>query len=627
MIKARPDFIVWLQMELPVFYKLARLVRVAVASFDISIIEPHCHWAKTACSSILLVSMLSIQGCAPEPVFRKPAITERFNRGSISSGPPLTPVKSTQSALARNRGKLEIATELWLKRFSTNEPDISSAVADYAGATVNDSFALPLPLPGQVTPLAKPDDVAAVPNQSPDIELFDVKAIKAPTDALLYSLASDAGKQLQINGQLDTYLTVNATQQPLTELLRLFSEQADFSWQLLADKIMVWTGEAYGQSYAVNYLNMDRRTQSSVGLATQVGTINAADSTSSTIANSSQTQIENSSEHLFWDSLKLDIEGLVQQDKGVASQANGNSIGRFSINREAGLLTLFAIPSVHRSLVQYLDLLHSNTQRQVLIEATVVEVALSGSFEAGVDWQVLANGINGLNAAQVLVGAPSVTAQNLGRVTAPAGLISLVQQGSNGDVSATLSLLEQFGDVRILSRPRIIALNNQPSVLKVVDNRVYFTLNVQRRQSDDKDEVITETEIHTVPVGLVMNVTPQISQQGDVILNVRPSLSRILGFVNDPNPELAQANVRNGVPEIQVRELESMLQVRSGNVAIIGGLMQESRTDTDAGLPGLSRIPVLGRLFSKQSSQTRQTELLVVLRPTVLSDQSMAGNR
>jgi len=252
---------------------------------------------------------------------------------------------------------------------------------------------------------------------------------------------------------------------------------------------------------------------------------------------------------------------------------------------------------------------------------------MHGRFEAGVDWQVLANGVSGFNAAQVLVGAPQVVAETVNRIASPAGLASLIHQGSDASISATLSLLEQFGDVRILSKPRIIALNNQSSVLKVVDNRVYFTVNVQRRQTEDQDEIVTETEIHTVPVGLVMHVTPYISERGSVMLNVRPTLSRILGFVNDPNPELAAANVSNGVPEIQVREMESMLQVDSGQVAIIGGLMQETQSDNDARLPGLGRLPGIGSLFSKRSHERRQTELLIVLRPTVLDSTSSVAHR
>ncbi|MGQ7845375.1 pilus (MSHA type) biogenesis protein MshL [Granulosicoccus sp. 3-233] len=471
-------------------------------------------------------------------------------------------------------------------------------------------------------PLSTTDEPADAADTSPVAastaarDLFDVNAVNAPLGALLHALATEAGIELQLQGKLDERVTLRLEQRSLPVLIDALAQQTEFAWTLQDKRLQVHNGRAYAFTYPVDYLNMDRRTESSVGLATQVGTINASDSSAHSIANSSQTRLENSSEHRFWDSLHSDIERLVSQQTGDAAPA------RYTINREAGLLNLHAVPPVHRIIQRYLEQLHDSAGRQVLIEATVVEVTLSDSFDAGVDWQLLANSVNGVSAVQALTGAPLVNAESLGRVVPPAGMISLVQQGRHADVGATLSLLEQFGDVRILSRPRIIALNNQSSVLKVVDNRVYFTVNIERRQSETRDEIVTETEIHTVPVGLVMNVTPQISSNGAVMLNVRPTLSRILGFVNDPNPELAEANVRNGVPEIQVREMESMLKVQSGNMAIIGGLMQETSENSNSGLPALGRVPLVRQLFSQRSRNRRQTELLIVLRPTVIATDS-----
>ncbi|MFK7995228.1 MAG: type II secretion system protein GspD [Granulosicoccus sp.] len=550
-----------------------------------------------------LVVMFSISGCAVD-LAKMPDTS--FNPGSrVNTAPDqqvlpgLSPVEIKEKTAATKERLLE-------------DPDSPSASLTDSTNTLLEAYGYS----------EKPryrsiqDDSGALNNpRDSHVDVFSIEAVSAPIQALLFALSSDAGIQLKIHGELDDLVTLNSIDQTMEDTLLSLAQQGGFAWQMQANTLEVWAGDAFSYSYPINYLNIHRRTQSSVGLATRVGTINATDSAGGSIANSSQTRVENISEHHFWDSLASDIENLLQ-----LKPDESDTEARFSLNREAGLLSVHAKPDVHRALQRYIKLLHGNTQRQVLIEATVVEVALSKSFDAGVDWQVLANGISGVSAAQVLTGAPVVSVDNVNRLAAPAGLVSLVQQGSNSDVQATLSLLEQFGDVRILSRPRIIALNNQSSVLKVVDNRVYFTVNVQRRQTEEKDEIVTETEIHTVPVGLVMNVTPQISEQGMVMLNVRPTLSRILGFVDDPNPELALANVRNGVPEIQVREMESMLQVRSGNVAIIGGLMQETHTDNDARLPGLGALPVIGRLFAKKNRKRRQTELLIVLRPTVLEN-------
>jgi general secretion pathway protein D len=442
---------------------------------------------------------------------------------------------------------------------------------------------------------------------------LNVDTVQAPLDALLFALADDAGLELELHANFSARITVRAHDQTLESVLQRVAQQQAMRWELRGTVLNVWGDTPYTATYAVDYLNIDRSTRSSVGLATRVGTINAdASDVSGGIANNSQTLIENTAEHRFWHSLAADLDQLMSVDSDVIQQA-------FSLNRDVGLITLYASVASHQRLTRYLTKLNDSAQRQVLIEATVVEVTLSDRFEAGIDWQVLARGLNGISAAQVLTGAPLVNTDTVDRLVAPNGLVSFVQRSQHSDIGATLSMLEQFGDVRIMSRPRVIALNNQPSVLKVVDNRVYFTVNVERQRSDEQDEITTETRIHTVPVGLVMNVTPFISGDGNVMLNVRPTLSRILGFVNDPNPELAAAGVQNSVPEIQVREMETMLRVASGDVAIIGGLMQDTVEGSDRRLPGLGSLPVIRHLFSQRRRNRRQTELLIVLRPTVMA--------
>lgn len=442
---------------------------------------------------------------------------------------------------------------------------------------------------------------------------LNIDTVQAPLDSLLFALADDAGLELELHANFSALVTVRAQDKTLESVLQRIAQQQAIRWELTGTVLNVWGDAPYTATYAVDYLNIDRSTRSSVGLATRVGTINAdASDAGGGISNNSQTLIENTAEHRFWQSLDADLDQLMSVDSDLIQQA-------YSVNRDVGLITLYASVAGHQRLTRYLTKLNDSAQRQVLIEATVVEVTLSDRFETGIDWQVLARGLNGISAAQVLTGAPMVNADTVDRLVAPNGLVSFVQRSRHSDIGATLSMLEQFGNVRIMSRPRVIALNNQPSVLKVVDNRVYFTVNVERQRSEEQDEIITETRIHTVPVGLVMNVTPFISADGNVMLNVRPTLSRILGFVNDPNPELAAAGVQNSVPEIQVREMETMLRVASGDVAIIGGLMQDTVEGSDRRLPGLGSLPVIRHLFSQRRRNRRQTELLIVLRPTVMA--------
>lgn len=513
---------------------------------------------------------------------------------------------------------------------STLVGTFAGALAGCAAPVVPGADAPPAPLraetddwTGTVRPPAAPArSVRAAPERTasrsrgpaapvdPAAHRVTVDAVRVPLASLLFLLARDARLELVPHAELDALVTYRATDRPLGEVLQALVAQASFHWRIDGARLVVRGDGPWSETYAVDYLNLDRTTRSSVGLATRVGTMSAPGGFDSGIANSSETLVENVAEHRFFASLAADLDGLL-----AARDPDG---GFYSLNREAGLVTVHGSADAHRAVRTYLDTLIRAARRQVLIEASVVEVTLADRFSAGIDWQRLANGINGVSAAQLLTGVAPVGRDTIGRIAAPNALATLVQSGADGELSATLSLLETFGDVRILSRPRILALNNQASVLKVVDNRVYFTVEVERLVTEETDQIVTGTQIHTVPVGLVMNVTPHIAADGTVMLNVRPTLSRILGFVDDPNPQLAAARVRNGVPEIQVREMESMLRVASGEVAIIGGLMQDAVRDTDRGIPGLDRVPLLGRLFSSKRRERDRSELLVVLRPTVL---------
>jgi MSHA biogenesis protein MshL len=165
-------------------------------------------------------------------------------------------------------------------------------------------------------------------------------------------------------------------------------------------------------------------------------------------------------------------------------------------------------------------------------------------------------------------------------------------------------------------------------VLKVVDNKVYFTIGVQITPGTATTApLVTYTSTpNTVPVGFVMSVTAQIEDSGNVTMSVRPTISRIIGYVNDPNPSLAQSNVTSRIPEIQTRELESILKVTSGDIAVMGGLMQESVDDRQDSVPGAAGLPFFGNLFKYKNESAAKSELVIFLRPIVVKDASIEGD-
>jgi general secretion pathway protein D len=262
-----------------------------------------------------------------------------------------------------------------------------------------------------------------------------------------------------------------------------------------------------------------------------------------------------------------------------------------------------------------------SARRQVLIEATVVEVKLNDEFQAGVDWARIAEGDGWSIGQNLLSTTTTLPALDVGPVTA----LSYFDSNSDRTISAAVRALDTFGDVSVMSSPKIMALNNQTSILKVADNIVYFEIDSTSNVAGDSGVVTNtfNTTAKTVPVGFVMNVTPFITEDGEVLLNIRPTITRILQFVQDPNPALAALDIPNLIPEIQVREMESVLRVTSGSTAVLGGLMTDASQKTDSGLPGLHDVENVGVLFGTKTRESVKSELVIFLRPRIIEDASL----
>jgi len=288
-----------------------------------------------------------------------------------------------------------------------------------------------------------------------------------------------------------------------------------------------------------------------------------------------------------------------------------------SVNPVAGTVTVSGTTRQHELIQQYLDKTGQSVRQQVLIEATIVEVGLKDQFHAGIDWTKLAQGtgwsiLSGVLPKDQLAGALNP-------------YYTIAYNNSNQDFRAAIKLLESFGNTRVLSSPKLMALNNQTALLKVVDNLVYFTITSDTNQTQGVSVTSYTSTPYTVPVGVVMSVTPQVGDNGNVTLTVRPTISRKVGEVADPNPALAKDNIKSSVPVIQVREMESFLQVRSGQTVILGGLIQDDSNDSRDGLPVLSRPKDFGWIFGQQERIASQSELVIFLRPTIVADASMSS--
>ena len=538
-------------------------------------------------------------------------------------------------------------------------------------------------LPGNLVAGTVPDFVNAAPLPPPPRpsvrqELYSVVMKNVSVQDLLFALARDAKLNVDIHPSISGSVTMNVRDQTLTEILDRVARQVDLRYEVNGMNLSILPDSAYLKHYRVDYPNVQRDAKSSIAIATNLATGGGG-------GNASISSIESTSNNRFWVTLNSNLVDLlretdklspeagkptapVQAGQGApaqplspalpaslaavgtavpaaaagtaaslapASAAVPRSLFREAAsvisNPETGVISVRATQSQHAKVGDFLSKVLSSARRQVLIEATIVEVDLSNRFQQGIDWSLLqtagANAGTGITIRPTGGGGNGLQTGGVVSSMASLGFKQFRLWNGDTDLSAMLSLLESFGTLKVLSSPKVSVLNNQSSVLKVVDNKVYFTISVTPGTAATATTAATPaiytTDIKTVPIGFLMTVVPQISESSEVTLNLRPTISRITGYATDPNPVLAQNNLVNRIPEVQTREMESVLRVQSGEIAILGGLMQDSRNNNTDGVPGLNQLSVFGELFKYRNDSTSKSELVIFLRPTVLRDASL----
>jgi len=503
-------------------------------------------------------------------------------------------------------------------------------------------------------PKAAPSSAIPAPVQLPVVPPRPQPAVKAETYSvvvnnvrvheLLFALARDAKLNIDIHPGITGAVTLNAIDQTLPQLLNRISKQVDMRYELDGPNLLVMPDTPFLRVYKINYVNMVRDTSGDVSVSAEIagGTGTSGSSGGGggggggSAANVSSLRIKNVSNNRFWPTLVDNIKDILREtDKilptggaaaapqpvaaaGAAGQTGTQAVALAPApnvtfreaasvisNPEAGVLFIRASSRQHEKIREFLDRVLTNARRQVLIEATVVEVRLSNDYQQGIDWAYLGSSIQ--------------TQQLAGAITGPVFALSRVGSVFN----ATLKLLETFGTTRIISSPRITALNNQTAVLKVVENVVYFLVQAQTTQAQTTALTTVTTTPQTVPVGLVMNITPQISDDETILLNVKPSISSITKEVPDPNPVLT---IPNNIPQIATREMESVLKLSSGQIGVMGGLIQDRVQNVDNTIPGVNRLPVIGNWFANRTLTNEKTELVIFLRPIVVRDPSIDGD-
>ncbi|HET7158112.1 MAG TPA: pilus (MSHA type) biogenesis protein MshL, partial [Burkholderiales bacterium] len=447
----------------------------------------------------------------------------------------------------------------------------------------------------------------------------------------------------------------------------------------------------YMKTYRVNYVNVTRNITSTVNVTGEVGASPGGGGTSSSAGSASvvggsggsRTTVTSTTSNDFWEQLRDNLRAILlstgraaasaderaaraEEDKAAREEAmkRADAVSRAStgaaellknafplavrptstlqqtdtgtdviINPMSGTVSVQATDRQHQLIQQHLDSITSSVQRQVLIEATIVEVRLSEAYQAGIDFSRIATAggvaISTLSGAGAAAGAAAIAA---GASTGGLSVLRSPATGSSSNITASIRLLQEFGNTRVLSSPKVMAINNQTALLKHVDNIVYFEVQAQQGVISASGPVTAptfSTTAKTVAVGVVLGVTPQINEDGRVTLTVRPTVSRLIGNgKQDPNPSLCTAGVciSNLVPEVQVREMESVLQVGSGQTVVLGGLMEDDVQFVREQIPVLGDAPQIGEAFRFRNERAQKRELVIFIRPTVVPHPSLESD-
>lgn len=453
-----------------------------------------------------------------------------------------------------------------------------------------------------------------------------------PLRDVLIELARESKVNLELDPRIQGGIIFTAHEQPFGEVLKRICSMAGLRATADGNFIHIELDEAFQKTYQLDFLSLSRHTSSETSIATNVFDVNVANGSSGSSGssnnngssageNNSTSKVSGNSDADLWSEVNKSITQILASNARKSDKDKNEP--NFSIDKQAGLVTIYGDSRQQYAIETYFNKLRRKAYAQVLIDARIIEVELNDSFKSGINWSSAFS--HGVNLAATSTFTPSALS---------AGNVFTAGYGS-GNFGAILNVVRSFGTTRVLSAPRLTVLNNQTAVLKVATNQVYFVTSAQFTTTTNANgATVTSTPVytstpHTVPVGLVMTVQPAIdAEHNRVTMTLRPTISRIVSEVNDPSIGLnaaqsgASSNVVSQIPVLAVREMDSVIRLHSGEVAVMGGLMQDSSINQDQGIPPLDAMPVIGTLAKSRDNQGATTELVILLRASIADSPS-----
>lgn len=486
---------------------------------------------------------------------------------------------------------------------------------------------LPPSVQSELLQLNRPQQPMTIPEKRMRIAAHDVDAVE-----FFGSLFKGSRYSVAVHPGVAGVISVELKDVTLQEALATVGDMYGFDVQRKGNVFHVYPAGLRTETIPVNYLMMARRGLSRTSVSTggvtandnnngnnnnfdnglnNSGNNNSQGNTASgdNNTNSNGTRIETDSNNDYWTDLRDALQTLI-----------GTGEGRAVITSpQAGLVTVRAYPKELKAVREFLDQSGEHLKRQVVLEARILEVSLNEGYEQGVDWSGLSaswDGGKGITGGGSLMDSPIASTPNqIFRALGGGAGFTI----SDGNFNVAVSLLKTQGDVNTLSSPRVTATNNQKAVIKVGTDEYFVTNASTTTTTSGTSAPIVTPNVELTPFfsGIALDVTPQIDEQGKVLLHIHPS-------VIDTEEQSKTINVGTADPLVlplaksSIRESDTVVQANNGDIIVIGGLMKTDRLEIVSKVPLLGDIPWVGEAFTNRRESNRKVELVILLKPTVV---------
>jgi len=460
-------------------------------------------------------------------------------------------------------------------------------------------------------------------NEATDEERFDIAVESAAAKDFFKSLVAGTNTNIVVHPKVAGRISLQLSNVSIQEVLNVVRDIYGYEYRWSNNIYTIFPATMQTQVFTVDYLDVDRRGVSDTSVIVskiKSNTQNANGNTANTNTSNSEEEVSGArvktkTHNDFWQSLEHSIRSIVNADMLAESgEGNGRSV---MVNPQGGMVVVKALPRELALVREFLERSQLSVKRQVILETKILEVQLNDSYSAGINWGAINGQLIMANNVSEIGSNFSIEELNEGVGEVFSSVVGV------SDISKLLSLLQTQGSVQVLSSPRVSTVNNQKAVIRVGSDEFFVTGVSNSTTSNAASTTNTPNlELSSFFSGIALDVTPQIAEDGDVILHVHP----VVSSVTDQTKNITVGDQQFSLPLAlrEVRESDSIVRAKHGQVVVLGGLMKENLVDSRGKRPVLGDIPIVDTLFKTKNYNRVKAELVILMKPIVVDDKTWA---